>query len=61
MVDTEAYRTARSLIADFGTRALPMVERTINKLRTLRMTESLKFWNEVAAAIRAIEIGSTSR
>ena len=60
MAETEAEGTARSLIADFGINALPVVERAINKLRTLRMTETLKFWNEVAAAIRAIQAGAGS-
>ena len=58
MAETEAYATARSLIAHFGVGALPMVEQAINKLRTLRMMESLKFWEEVAAAIRAIQGGA---
>jgi hypothetical protein len=60
MAETEASGLARSLIADFGTGALPMVERAGNKLRTQGMTETLKFWNEVAAAIRAIQAGSES-
>jgi hypothetical protein len=58
MAETEAYRLARWLIADFGVEALPMVERAVNNLRTLGMPECLKFWNEVAAAIRAIQAGS---
>jgi hypothetical protein len=58
MAETEVYRLARSLIADFGIGALPMVERAVEKIRTLGMTETLKFWTEVAAAIRAIQAGA---
>ena len=60
MAETEAYRLARSLIADFGIGALPMVERAVDKLRALGMTGNLKFWTEVAAAIRAIQAGAGS-
>jgi hypothetical protein len=37
-----------------------MVERAGNKPRTQGMAETLKFWNEVAAAIRAIQAGRRS-
>lgn len=60
MAETEAHRTARSLIASHGDGAILVAERAANNVRTLGLVEKLKFWNAVAAAIRVIQAGPGS-
>jgi hypothetical protein len=58
MAETEVHRTARSLIANHGGKALAIAERASVNVGSLNMTDRVQFWNAVAAAIRSIEAGA---